>query len=266
MKVRDTCFRFYWKAESVIVPGLKYSQTIYEAVLRQYCHNIGCWLDLGCGHQLLPPWRLDQERELVQQAQVVFGLDYDFASLKNHKTICFRVQGDIARLPFQNNSFDLVTSNMVFEHLQEPESQLAEISRILQPGGLLIFHTPNVFGYRTLIARLIPSFIKGKLIEFLEDRKEEDVFPTYYKINSTISIKQAAAAAGLELRNIRLIVSSAELVMIPPLVILELVFIRILMSKWCRPFRTNIIAILQKPNNSLNRTGRIATSGQSSTA
>jgi ubiquinone/menaquinone biosynthesis C-methylase UbiE len=213
-------------------------------------------LDLGCGHQLLPSRRLDQERELVQQAQVVVGLDYDFASLKNHKTIPFRVQGDIAKLPFQDNTFDLVTSNMVFEHLQEPESQLAEVCRILRPGGLLIFHTPNVWGYTTLIARRIPSFIKGKLLGFLEGRREEDVFPTYYRINSTRSIKQAGAAAGLELRKIRLIVSSGEFVMIPPLVIPELVFIRILMSKSFRPFRTNIIAMLQKPDDSLNGTRR----------
>jgi SAM-dependent methyltransferase len=254
MKARETCFRFCWKVQSVIVPGLKYSQTIYEDVLRQHSRNIGRWLDLGCGHQLLPSWRLEQEGELVQLAQVLVGLDYDFPSLKSHKTICFRVQGDIARLPFQNNSFDLVTSNMVFEHLQEPENQLAEVGRILKPGGTLIFHTPNVLGYTALIAMLTPSFIKDRLIQFLEDRKEEDVFPTYYKINSTRAIKLAAASAGLEIRNIRLIVSGPELAMIPPLVILELVFIRILMSRLCRPFRTNIIAILQKPNNALKRT------------
>jgi len=145
---------------------------------------------------------------------------------------------------------------MVFEHLQEPENQLSEISRILKPGGTLIFHTPNIFGYTTLIARLIPAFIKAKLIHFLEARKEEDVFPTYYRINSVRSINQAAASAGLEIRDIHLTVSSAELVMIPPLVTLELMLIRILMSKWGLPFRTNIIAILQKPNNSLNRTRR----------
>jgi ubiquinone/menaquinone biosynthesis C-methylase UbiE len=250
MNMRGICFKFYWKVKKVIASDLKYSQTIYEEVLRQHVANMCYWLDIGCGHQLLPRWRLDQERELVQQAKVVIGLDYDIASLKKHRIICHRIQGDILRLPFANSSFNLLTSNMVFEHLKEPRIQLKEVSRILKPGGILILHTPNVLGYNTLMARFIPEFIKSRVIQALQDRKEEDVFPTYYRLNSTRAIENAAAFAGLEIRSIRLIVSEPVFIMIPPLVILELIFIRLLMSKFLKPFRTSIIATLQKPRMS----------------
>jgi len=252
MNVRKTCFNFYWGIKKVIAPNLKYSQTIYEDVLQKNSLNKRYWLDLGCGHQLLPPWRLDQERELVKNAKVLVGLDYDLAALKKHKTICCRVQGDILRLPFADNFFDLVTSNMVFEHLRDPRNQLKEVNRILKPGGTLIFHTPNVLSYSVLVARLIPEIVKNKAIHFLQDRGEEDIFPTYYRINSIKAIKDAAGLAGLELKKIKFIVSSPELVMMPPLVVMELVLIRILMLKLCRPFRTNIIALLRKPSMNLN--------------
>lgn len=250
MSMEGICFKFYSEVKKVIAPDLKYSQTIYEEVLRQHVANMCYWLDIGCGHQLLPPWRLDQERELVQQAKVLIGLDYDIASLKKHRIICDRIQGDILRLPFTNSSFDLLTSNMVFEHLKEPRIQLKEVSRILKPGGILILHTPNVLGYSTFISRFIPEFIKYGIIRVLQGRKEADVFPTYYKLNSTRAIENAAAFAGLGIKSIRLIVSEAEFIMIPPLAILELIFIRLLMSKFLKPFRTNIVAILQKPRMS----------------
>jgi len=248
MNIRRRCYKIYWRLQSVIAPSLKYSQTIYEEILRKYSTAKKYWLDLGCGHQLLPPWRADQEREVVQHVKLLVGLDYDFKSLMKHKTIHHRIQGDISVLHFADNCFDLVTSNMVIEHLKEPKTQLAEVFRVLKPGGILIFHTPNILGYDTTIARLAPKPLIGKLIYFFQSRKEEDVFPAYYRLNSHNSIKKAAISIGFQIKHIRLIVSTAQLVMIPPLVILELMFIRALMTGYCKPFRTNIIAILQKPN------------------
>jgi hypothetical protein len=47
-------------------------------------------------------------------------------------------------------------------------------------------------------------------------------------------------------REVRLVVSTPSLIMIPPLVVIELLFLRLLMSRWLRPMRTNIIGVLQK--------------------
>jgi ubiquinone/menaquinone biosynthesis C-methylase UbiE len=183
-------------------------------------------------------------------------LDYDHASLKNHKTIKLCIHGDISHLPFLDEAFDLVTSNMVLEHLQNPEIQLQEIFRILKPEGLFIFHTPNLRCYSTLFARLLPMSLKSKLIWFLQKRKDQDVFPTYYRINTTRDIKRIAELTGFQIKKIRLIVSSAQCVMLPPIIILELLLIRLLMTRFGRPFRTNMISILKKPNPSLKLSAR----------
>jgi len=247
MGFRDACTKFYRAAQKVIAPNLKYSQLLYEQVLFDRSSGKAIWLDLGCGRGFLPPWREEQERDLAKRPKALIGLDYDAASLRDNKTIDRRVRGDVSCLPFGNAVFDLVTSNMVFEHLREPQDQLKDIFRILKPGGELVFHTPNSRGYGPSLAKLLPEAVKDRIIWYLQRRKPEDIFPTYYRINTPEAIDELASSVGFSVVSLRLIVSTPMFIMIPPLLLLELVFIRFLMTRLGRPFRSNIIAVLRKP-------------------
>lgn len=54
--------------------------------------------------------------------------------------------GDIGRLPFENNSFDLVYGNSFLHHLPDVPKYLAETYRVLKTDGhFLVLHEPNVF-------------------------------------------------------------------------------------------------------------------------
>jgi SAM-dependent methyltransferase len=55
----------------------------------------------------------------------------------------FFVTADGTALPFQDGSFDLVTSFETLEHVSEGEPFVAELHRVLAPGGLLVLSTPN---------------------------------------------------------------------------------------------------------------------------
>jgi len=246
MGLRERTLRFYFKAQSVIAPGLQYAQATYEDVLWHVTDGGKAWLDLGCGHQLLPTWRSEQEVSLVKRARCVVGLDPDRQALKQHASIGRRVEGSATKLPFAGESFDLVTSNMVFEHLDRPEVQLREIARVLKPGGLLVFHTPNARGYATVAARLIPEFVKKQLVWLLERRKGEDVYPTYYRVNSEKAIRAHSAEAGLQVEQIRFVNSGAGTAPFPPLAVLELLLIRALMHERFQTARPNIIATVRK--------------------
>ncbi len=244
--IRSALYRLYWQMERVIAPGLADSQEHYQAVLAQRCAGAARWLDLGCGHHVLSPWRHEEEKKLIASAGVVVGLDYDALSLSKHRTIDSLVRADISRLPFADGAFDLVTANMVFEHLQEPQKQLQEIWRVLGRGGRLVFHTPNRAGYPTLLARAVPESLKERMVLLFQGRKEEDVFPAFYRINTAADIRRHARQAGFTTVEVRQVCSQGQFVVVPPLALLELVWIRFLMSGGGRSLRPYLIATLTK--------------------
>ncbi|NEO98899.1 MAG: class I SAM-dependent methyltransferase [Symploca sp. SIO2E9] len=46
-------------------------------------------------------------------------------------------------LPFPDNSFDVVISFDVFEHIPDSDQHLQEVKRVLKPGGFYLLQTPN---------------------------------------------------------------------------------------------------------------------------
>ena len=48
------------------------------------------------------------------------------------------VVGDLSKLPFEDGAFDCVTCGYVLEHLPEAKPGLAEIGRVMRPGGKLL--------------------------------------------------------------------------------------------------------------------------------
>ncbi|MFN3197628.1 MAG: class I SAM-dependent methyltransferase [Bradymonadia bacterium] len=48
-------------------------------------------------------------------------------------------------LPFEDDSFDLIWSSEVIEHLADPAFSLSELRRVTRPGGSLILTTPNSY-------------------------------------------------------------------------------------------------------------------------
>ena len=59
-----------------------------------------------------------------------------------------RVIADAGELPFEDESFDVVTCIEVLEHLLRPDHAVAEALRVLRPGGRLVVSTPNVAYWR----------------------------------------------------------------------------------------------------------------------
>jgi SAM-dependent methyltransferase len=248
MNVREPLLKVYWSMRGVIAPTLRYSQYAYEELLTREIHRDTRWLDLGCGHQVLPAWMLPEEQRLVSTCSRVVGLDYDWPSLLTHRSIRHRLRGDMARLPFRDGSFNLVTANMVVEHLDDPDLQFREVSRVLAPGGKFIFHTPNAHSYGTLMTRLVPGPLRVRLATLLDGRPMGDVFPAYYRANSRRRVEALGLSTGLRVA-LTLLLTDAIFECVPPLAFLELLWLRLLMTRPLEAWRTTIMAVMTKPHD-----------------
>jgi SAM-dependent methyltransferase len=107
-------------------------------------------LDWGCGYGQVS-WLL-RERGLDV-------LSYDVekrplrGSIPNLKTLPVVYGNDPVEIPYGSNRFGSVLSVGVLEHVSDFEGSLAEISRVLRPGGrLFIFMLPNKYSWAEWIA------------------------------------------------------------------------------------------------------------------
>jgi SAM-dependent methyltransferase len=93
-------------------------------------------LDLGCGEG-------HNTRLVAERGAAVVALDiadtFVRAVAASTPDDVVPVQGDGAELPFRAQSFDVVTAFMSLMDVADPEHSLAEIARVLRPGGLLQF-------------------------------------------------------------------------------------------------------------------------------
>jgi ubiquinone/menaquinone biosynthesis C-methylase UbiE len=148
--------KLYWWLENLITPGAESSQYVYERSLRKKVSPSTIWLDAGCGASIMPLWIAGQ-LDLLGTASKVFGMDPLMESLKSNKQMLNRVAGKLEDLPFSNESLNLVSANMVVEHVEDPDKVLREIQRVLAPGGCFIFHTTNKRHYLVFMASLLPQ-------------------------------------------------------------------------------------------------------------
>jgi SAM-dependent methyltransferase len=88
-------------------------------------------------------------RALAPLAKLVIGLEIEAGRLREAAAVPIPsgnarfVAGAGERLPFPENTFDVVLSHEVLEHVQNDREALAEIFRVLRPGGRLILFCPN---------------------------------------------------------------------------------------------------------------------------
>ena len=249
LSLRKAMVRSYYGMMKVICPGLRNSHFSYREMVQSLVGAETRWLDLGCGHQFFPDWMNDLSKvqlELVKRCTSVVGVDpFD---LRPHTAGIPKIAASAERLPFEDGSFSLVTANMVVEHVAEPETLLREVSRVLKPGGLFLFHTPNANYFEVAIARRIPAAVMKGIASLLDGRASDDIFETHYRMNTADDIRSVAEVCGLRVQSIRHVECTAQGVMLGPLVAVELLIIRVLRASRFEKYRSDLVVVLQKPD------------------
>ncbi|WP_456420530.1 class I SAM-dependent methyltransferase [Thermococcus sp.] len=137
----------------------------YKTKTGQYVDRVEKWLifsmmrtksgkalDLGCGTG-------NYTLELKKRGFDVIGLDASEGMLRIARSKGLNcIRGNAYSLPFPEESFDLVLSVTMFEFIHEPEKVLAEIHRVLKPGGEVVIGTMNGKSLWFLFKRLKSIF------------------------------------------------------------------------------------------------------------
>lgn len=145
-------------------------------------------VDVGCGRGAMvdPPAPSGERRmhDLRGQGRQFIGIDVDPAGAENPVIDEFRlIEGD--RWPLEDGSVDLAVCDWVLEHIQHPQAFVAELHRVLRPGGAFLARTVSKRSPLSLGARLVPNRNHSKVVGRLQPgRPEQDVFPTVYGMNT----------------------------------------------------------------------------------
>jgi ubiquinone/menaquinone biosynthesis C-methylase UbiE len=172
---------------------VRHPQRIYFERIVKNLNARDRWLDIGCGRQLVPWWlqgNRELESELKSRARWLVGVDPDLEALRDNRSCDLRLKADTSALPFADGSFDFVTSNMVFEHVEDPQAILREIRRVLRRGGSLVVLTPNWLDIVTLAARAVPNILHPAFVARVEARGKEDVYPTRFRFNRRSAVEK----------------------------------------------------------------------------
>jgi SAM-dependent methyltransferase len=171
----------------------------YAALISEHLSPKSLWLDAGCGWRLLEDDMEPLEDWLVTRCRAILGMD---PALTNHRNIRLLVRGSLNALPFADDSFDLITCNMVAEHLDDPSKAFGEAARCLRPLGAFIVKTPNLLNYgvmgNAVASRTMPEKWRLRLVYGSDDRAPEDFFRVRYKANTMRRLKRLLQASGLQ--------------------------------------------------------------------
>jgi len=163
----------------------------YEAAIAPHVDEHTVLLDAGCS-------RGDPDIPSVLRAGFSVGCDMDLAGLRGNMLTMAKAMSPLERMPFQDGAFDVIVCKFVVEHLGDPLGTFEEFARVLRPGGVVAFLTPNAHSVFALTSRLVPLRLKQMFKARLFGGYEEDTFPTQYLANTPGRLDGLMRQAGFD--------------------------------------------------------------------
>jgi ubiquinone/menaquinone biosynthesis C-methylase UbiE len=212
-------------------------------------------LHAGCGwdkHDVTRPYR---------ETCRIIGVDLD-ARVETRFHSEFHLAG-LSALPFGAETFDLITCEYVLEHVQDPPSAFAEMRRVLRPEGSVLTLTPNLFSYKSLIARLTPHefhHLIGRVR--YGPGHEDDMYPTVFRCNTAGRFRSLARETGLEVESIRFVNNGPTWFQRFPLLFEALHLYHVAIDRWefARQLRCSLLVEMRKPDAATSSTDPFAAS------
>lgn len=178
-------------------PGWQPATELYANLVRQQLTPTAQVLDIGCGRGGLV-------EQLDHPLPQVVGIDPDWLSLQEHRLKLTSAVAFSDDLPFAPNTFDVAFASWVLEHLARPFLTFQSIARVLKPGGVFVFITPNGRHPLALLNKTMGRLgrLQGRLVAGLYGRSADDTFATHYRANSQPDLENLATQSGFRLTSL----------------------------------------------------------------
>lgn len=161
-------------------------------------------LEVGCGTGLLL-------RRIERFARSARGVDLSPGMLAHARERGLDVlEGSATELPFPDASFDVACSFKVLAHVQQIEIALAEMARVIRPGGHALAELYNPLSFRGLAKRLGPA---GKI----SDRNDERAVFTRFDPPWRVAAMAPPGTRLVASRGIRIVTPAAAAMRVPVL-------------------------------------------------
>lgn len=136
-------------------------------------------LDIGCG------WEARLLQDIEPYISYGYGIDFKAPIIETEKIKTFEYTMQ-DKLPFENNSIDIVTMLAVLEHLTDPLAICKEISRILKRDGLLVITVPSKASKPVLefLAYKLKIVSESEIRDHKEYFDKKSLFELFYKIEN----------------------------------------------------------------------------------
>jgi ubiquinone/menaquinone biosynthesis C-methylase UbiE len=161
-------------------------------------------LEAGCGTGLLL-------REAATFARSAVGVDLSGGMLRAARERGLRVvQGSLTHLPVPSASVDLVYSMKVLPHVPPIREAVAELARVVRPGGHLLLEFYNPWSLRYLAKRL------GGPARIADGTTDRDVYTRYDRV----SVARTYLPADVEVlgwRGVRVVTPASSVFRLAPL-------------------------------------------------
>lgn len=192
------------RLDDTFYPGVErnWDDALFRARIQHHLRRDSVVLDFGAGAGVV------KEMNFKSAVARMCGVDIDPRVTQNPMLHEAKI-ADGERIPYGGGTFDLVFADNVLEHLSAPGAVFSEIYRVLKPGGVFLFKTPNKWHYMPAIARITPHGFH-QWVNRKRGRSEVDTFPTLYRANSVTDIRNLATAAGFEVSKLERIEGRPE--------------------------------------------------------
>lgn len=225
---------------------------IFLGKIREYTSSNAILVDAGCGADAVVL------RKLGGTGAVMVGLEISDLTRSAETNAFYLLNNDLRSICLKSNCTDIVISRSVLEHVQYPIEVYREVNRILKQGGYFIFLVPNLLDYACLASRLVPNRFHAWIVRKTEGRNEGDTFSTYYRSNTSWSVRHLATASGFSVEDIRFLGQYPSYFLFNPLLFLmgtmyDKVVCRFSALRFLRGWLLCILRKCSQASNSLNR-------------